>query len=305
MIYIIILNWNNARDTIKCLESLKLIRDELFKVIVCDNKSTDNSYAVLSNYANKNKNLDIIAIQSPMNGGFAYGNNFALKKALEDPDAEYFWLLNNDTIVTPNALSSLKKKSSESENNGICGSTLIYEHDRNTIQGIGGKYNNWLGTTSHLLQGSTYDRATCFSYESVEFDYVIGASMFVTRKYLEAVGLMYENYFLYFEEIDWCTRGRSMGFRLAYASNSLVYHKEGGTTNTKSEKFKRRNSNIDFYSLRAPLIFTKKFYKSHYPLIRILYAGRALKRFVAGDFSGARRALLFLFRGENLQQNKG
>jgi len=300
MIYVITINWNNSNDTIKCLESLKLIKDETLKIIVCDNKSTDDSYIKLLNYAKNNDKININVIQAARNGGFAYGNNIALGMALKDPEAEYFWLLNNDTIVTPHALSSLRKKSSESEAIGICGSTLLFAHEPMVIQAVGGKYNSWLGMSTHLLGGAPYSTEICEEVNQDELDYVVGASMLVSRNFIEKVGLMDERYFLYCEELDWATRAKRAGFKLGYAPCSLVYHKEGGTTQCASHiKPANRPPVSDRWALRSHLLYSMKFSPFRHPVVRAAFFLRFIKRVLNRDVSGGLRALwamLFVWR---------
>ena len=102
-------------------------------------------------------------------------------------------------------------------------------------------------------------------------DYVIGASVFVRREFLQDIGLMCEDYFLYCEEIDWAERAKGK-YKIACMPESVVYHKEGASTGGQSVENKTMFS--DYYQLRSRLLFTKKFHKKYLPIVYLtmLYA---------------------------------
>lgn len=262
MVYVILLNWHGAVDTIACLKSLANLKGEMPKVIVCDNASADDSWNRLETYVGNQSQLDIRLFQTGANLGFAGGNNFGLQIALSDPEMEYAWLLNNDTEVDPEALFSLISYMNEHQNVGICGSTLLYMHDPTLVQAVGGMYNFWWGTSKHVLDHQKYSRELCNSIDSDSLDYVVGASMFVRRSLLERVGLMGEDYFLYSEEIDWATRMKRQmpGFKLGYAAHSLVYHKEGASTGANDQQGKTYSYFADYFFITSRLKFARKFF---------------------------------------------
>ena len=234
MVYVIILNWNGAADTMACLDSLSNMKGPLPRVLVCDNASTDDSWLNLRSYKTNHATLDIQLIQTGSNLGFAGGNNAGLKIALSDPKMDFVWLLNNDTIVAKDALSELQAYMKRHPEVGICGSTLLYADEPGTIQAVGGRHHPWLGVSEHVLGHQPYSEPLCSTVKLDDLDYVVGASMFVRRIVLEKVGLMYEDYFLYYEEIDWATRMKRLlpAMTLGYAARSIVFHKEGASTQT-------------------------------------------------------------------------
>lgn len=262
MIYIIILNWQGADDTIACLKSLGNIKTDGFKVIVCDNNSRDDSWIKLESYARGQTKLDLSLIQTGANLGFAGGNNVGLQIALTDPEMEFVWLLNNDTEVDSNALYELINYMVANPRVGICGSTLLYMDRPELIQAVGGFYNAWLGTSRHALSHQTYSPTLCNCVDPDQFDYVVGASMFVRRSVLEQIGLLSEEYFLYCEEIDWATRMKrqSAEFKLGYAPDSLVYHKEGSSTGSNERIGKTYNYSADYFLITSRMKFAKKFF---------------------------------------------
>ncbi|MGK7371041.1 MAG: hypothetical protein ACNS64_12575, partial [Candidatus Halalkalibacterium sp. M3_1C_030] len=176
-------------------------------------------------------------------------------------------ILNNDTVVDKNALGSLVKKMKIDGSIGICGSRLVYYHDRETIQALGGgRYNKWLGTTKHI--GANEPASTDFAEEEIErrLDYIVGASMLVSKPFLEEVGLLSEDYFLYYEELDWAIRGKET-FRLGYADNSLVFHKEGASIKGNNVNLNSKSRLSDYYQIKNRLKFTWKFYPHFLPVV--------------------------------------
>ena len=297
MVYVVLLNWNGARDTIACLKSLAMLKGSLPKVIVCDNASTDGSWLKLQGYIAQQQELEILLVQTGSNLGFGGGNNVGLRLALADSAMEFVWLLNSDTVVTPTSLIALKFYMKQHPHVGICGSTLLYEDEPKRIQAVGGKYNRWLGTSKHLLGHQLYSAAICKSISPQGMDYVVGASMFVRRAVLECVGLLSEDYFLYCEEIDWATRmKRAMPLlELGYAPESLVYHKQGLSTLTKDSVKKSYSYFSDYFFITSRLIFARKYFFFRSLVVQAAMSIVALKRLVSGQPRSALVAICCFF----------
>jgi len=220
----------------------------------------------------KNKELiptlsyPLVFIQTGENLGFAGGNNVGIRYALAKDDFEYIWFLNSDTVVKKNALSKLVQKFENyrkvGKKVGIVGSKLLYYDNPRLIQGIGGIYNKWFAIAKHL--GVFEEDRGQYDNEDVldKIDYVIGASMIVSKDFIKEVGLMCEDYFLYFEEMDWALRGEEKGYQLGYCWESRVYHKEGGSIGSSS-KGEKKSEIADYYGLRNRIVFTKKFYPKY------------------------------------------
>lgn len=322
-VYIIIVNWNGWRDTIECLESVLRLDYPSFRVIVCDNASSDSSLDRIAEWAGggvasgcSNPDLQhltsppcskpipflrtgpgervaleardekLFLVQTGSNLGFAGGSNVGLRLALNAGDFHYAWLLNNDTVVAPQALTSLVRRMQERPDAGICGSALLYYHDPSLIQAAGGSvFNRWLARGGHI--GMLGDAGSLPPPGEVELKmkYVVGASMLVSRVFLETIGLMSERYFLYFEEIDWATRARGR-YSLAFAPQSTVYHKEGRSIGSSADRAKRTPLS-EYYGARSRMLFTAQ----HFPLgllgVAIALLGGSLLRFSTGNPSGA------------------
>lgn len=193
------------------------------------------------------------------NHGFAGGNNLGIRLALQDARCQFIWILNNDTVVEADSLRYLVEwlLRERDEKIGIVGSKLLYYHSPRLIQGIGGEYHPYLASIRHLggmkPDNGQYDR------DDLNPDYPIAASMLVCRKFIEDVGLMSEEYFLFFEELDWVMRARPLGWQFSYCWKSRVYHKEGqtigaGLLNTEKSEI------ADYFWLRNRILFTRKYF---------------------------------------------
>lgn len=255
MIYICVLNYNNAKDTIECLESLRQLQDVDYRVLLVDNASPDGSGKVLQKYVDCNLEW-LTFFELPKNCGYAAGNNVALRWALKQKDMEYCWILNNDTTVEPNALHYLVEYMQTHPMVGLCGSKLIYSWDHSRVQGYGGNYSPWLGASTSITDATKID----------DIDYVIGAAVFIRRDFLENVGFMSEDYFLYYEELDWAMRAKGK-FKLACEPRSIVYHKEGASIGANAAHPENKSVFADYYGMRNRLLFTRKFFPQYLPTV--------------------------------------
>jgi GT2 family glycosyltransferase len=234
---------------------------------------------------------NIVLIQSDDNGGYAAGNNLGIRLAILDPDCAYLWLLNNDTVVDAQALSHLVARVVRDPSVGMCGSTLVHYHQPSTIQAKGGAvFNRWLATSHHVGEGAAYPvtAGPLVAPIAEKIDYVVGASMFVSRGFVEQAGLMYEGYFLYFEEIDWGWRkGR---FTIAYEPKSVVFHKEGATTGMNKQTVQYGRGG-DFYLHRNRLVFARRNFPLSLPVVALRLGVVFLKSIQAGRWGRARMFL--------------
>jgi len=213
------------------------------RVVVTDNASGDGSVERIE-AAIETEGWGDWASLMPLkyNGGYAFGNNAAIRPALESTNPPpYFLLLNPDTIVHPSALKVLVDFMDEHPTVGIAGSRL--EDLDGTPQRSAFRFHTILseldfglrvGVVSKLL--SQWVVAPPVSKETCKTDWVAGASMIVRREVFESVGLLDENYFMYFEEVDFCLRANRSGWPCWYVPQSRVVHLVGqssGVTDTK------------------------------------------------------------------------
>jgi GT2 family glycosyltransferase len=333
-VYIVVLNWNGWRDTIECLESVLRLDYPDFKVIVCDNASSDGSMERIRGWARgevtaecRNPRLaslidtpvpkpvpfvetgagdavstaeehaaQLLLIQTGGNLGFAGGHNVALRYVLQQGDYDFAWLLNNDTVVRRDALSQLVRCMQERPGSGICGSTLLYYDDPSKVQACGGSvYSKWFARGGHIGKFCSASRLPEVQEVERQMRYVIGASMLVSRAFLEQIGLLDEHYFLYFEEIDWAVRAKGH-FQLAYCPASVVYHKEG--TSIGSYRVTAQQSALaEFYGTRNRILFTRKHYASALPSVISAIALSGLHRLAKRRWSNFRALLQGAIQG--------
>jgi GT2 family glycosyltransferase len=201
----------------------------------------------------------LVLVHTGANLGFAGGCNVALRYALARDDFGYAWLLNNDTVVETSALPELVRKMEQSQHAGMCGSTLLYYNSINCVQTLGGcRYNKWLAMPRPIGNFCSLPDEIDENKTEQNIMYIAGASILVTRKFIQEIGLMSEQYFLFFEEIDWAVRAEGL-FWKAYASKSIVYHKEGSSTGTNSSS--GNNSPLsEYYFNKNRVAFTKRYY---------------------------------------------
>lgn len=198
---------------------------------------------------------------APDNLGYAGGVNFCLAR-LSRWDA--IWILNPDTQADPDSLRALVDHRASGDY-GVVGSRLV-NPTTNQVQLYGGRWRRWMARGLNIGLGADPAIMPDVAQVEREMDYVNGASMLVSRPFIETVGLMKEDYFLYCEEIDWClARGR---YRLGYAHASLVHHAHGSTIG--SSKNRRMRSRLSVYlDERNKLLLTRRRFALIYPFVLI------------------------------------
>jgi GT2 family glycosyltransferase len=226
-VFVILVNWNGRADTLECLESLSGLDYPNSRIVVSDNASSDQSVeAVRREYPS----ATILA--NPENLGFAGGNNVGIRYALQQ-GADYVWLLNNDTILERNALSTLVQVAESDPAIGILGGKIYYYSDRDVLSFAGATIAWDKGRSPHIGRGES-DRG---QYDTVhDVDRVSGCSMLVRKDVCERVGLFDEDFFLYAEDVDWCVRAKIAGYRCVYVPASRIFHKEAASVKGKDGK---------------------------------------------------------------------
>jgi GT2 family glycosyltransferase len=262
-VYILILNWNGWEDTLECLTSLKKLDYKSAQIVVMDNASTNDSVMRI-----REAFPNITLIETGGNLGFSKGNNVGMRYALSH-NADYVWLLNNDTTVEQNTLSALVKVAEKNSEIGAVGSLLYYMHNPSILQTWGGgKVNLWTGRPKQVKQPA-------------QLDYLSGASLLIKREVLEKVGLFPDDYFMYWEDVDFGFSLRKAGWHLGVAEDSRVFHKDSGTTGRNSVLLDRYFSEtlVTFLYRHAPV-----------PLIPLILSvgRRVLLRLVRGQWERAK-----------------
>lgn len=231
--------------------------------------------------------LPLLYIENARNAGFAGGNNIGLRYALHNT-FDYVWLLNNDTVTDPDALDALvdfaRKAEKEGKKYGIIGSKLLLYHKPQILQGLGARFNRYSGKSKII--GAREQDLGQYDNMPLEMNYVIGASMFVPKAFLEDVGLMSESYFLYNEENDWSARGRLRGWSVGTAVASKVYHKQGTSTGNSPKKKKWQRTALH-YKYRGKILLYKKYYRRQLPFLYLHLFTRSMHYLLRGQFPEA------------------
>ncbi len=298
---LIILNFRGASDTLACLDAIQAMPEQPRRIIVVDNASGDDSVPRLrhrmreraprSFYApapGEDPSLPANAFHALLalskNLGYAGGNNAGLRLAMQDSDCRVFWILNNDARPEPAALAALCDALNAPPDAGMAGSTLVFDDGRQTVQCAGGSsINRLLGSTGALMEfrplAEVLDAATADI--NPRLDFTTGASTLLRREVLERIGLFPEEYFLYYEDVDFGVRAKKAGFVLAWARDSIVVHKNGES----SRRGERRESPawVDYLTLRNRIYFVRRHFPRSLPLALAGYAGVALNRIRRGQ----------------------
>lgn len=304
----IILNWNGWQDTIECLDSVLLLKPCIETIIVCDNASSDvsrekilywagkhyNSSSILvldqdTDIAGKSPPFQFVFIQNHSNLGYAAGNNTGIRFVLSQGAYEYVWILNNDTVVHPQALSGLLVYARSHPDVGILGSTVVHFVRKDRVQCAGGcRYYPLTTIFCPLFEGEILDDILCHR-PKVRLDYVYGTSMFLRAKVFEGVGLLNEEYFLFYEELDFCERAKRAGFEIGWCPDSIVFHKGSSTIGRSDSSDSRRITFANYHENLSTLKFTRRFYPWALPIALVC-------RFVGKLIMIAKRREWYLIR---------
>jgi len=271
LVGVVVLNFRNCQDTIECVRSVLNSEYQGVRVYVVDNNSSDGSYeALVAEFGGSAPVVNVIA--SSTNGGFAKGNNQGIRQALRD-GASYVWILNNDTVVDPQSVRMLvecwHRHQMVSRKVGPLGARVLYYNQPHLIQGVGGRFNLLTGSVGHIGEGLAenypFDEARVLK----ETDYTMGVSMFVSSAYLVEVGLLCEDYFLYFEELDWSVRASRCGWSPGVCLDATVLHKEGATIGSSTRGIGRSELS-DIEGQRSRFRFFSKYYPWMLPVAALL-----------------------------------
>ncbi len=240
---VIVLNWNGLEDTLECIKSLKKVKYSNFEIVVVDNGSSDGSTDTIRQTF---PNITCLGLSD--NRGFAAGNNFGIKYALNS-GAEYVLLLNNDTIVDPCFIKAMVSAAQSILNVGFLGAKIYYYDEPERIWFAKSKLILKKGGSVHIGQGVVDDGLNCSKIEDV--DYICGCTLLMKASVIRDIGLMDERFFLTFEDTDWSYRAREAGYRVLIVPDAHIWHKVSRSFGGKSPMY------WYFYS-RNRLLWAKK-----------------------------------------------
>lgn len=294
----VIVNWTRWEDTLACLRSVLASSHTHLRVIVCDNASTDDSVAHLSRWLNDHHlpprmlsehdvaRMDphdastchperVVLITNAENHGYAGGANVGLRYAMACRNTKYVWILNNDTTVDRDALRHMVQRIRET-GAGICGARIVEWDSPDTVQVYGGNTYCRVTGLARRLDASRF-RGRHPTPEEIEatLNYISGACALVSADFIRVVGLMSERYFLYFEELDWLARAAGR-FKLAYAQDASVRHREGASAGSHPRQ-EQRSLTSEYYLMRARMLYARRFSPLWLPSILLVALARTLR----------------------------
>lgn len=246
----IVLNWNGKEDTLECLRSLNNMDYGNVDVIVVDNGSTDGSQKAI-----KEEFSQVSLVELNRNLGVSAGYNAGIKLGLSH-NCKFFLCLNNDLVVERDFLSQLVGTLSESKV-GIAFPAVYSYEAKGRIDNLGGRVNIFTGMNSSIAEGLySYDK------RDVEPDYT--DTPLIRKEVLDSIGMWDEDYFAYYEDIDFCLRAKEAGWTIKCNPRAKIYHKRGRTS------IKVRGL-ISYSSIRNRMMLVRKFGNSWQYLVTLMH----------------------------------
>ncbi len=316
---IIIVSYRTPDDVADCLRAIdRLDRANAFGVYVVENGGAE-AYAALRNAVGRHcgaviggpdalqatgRHLDCATFRLPVstspvwiaqadqNLGYAGGVNSWLENSAAMARWSGFWVLNPDTAPEPKALSGLVM-ACEQADRGMAGSIILDYTERSRIVSRGLRWRPWRGDVFGVDRGRQLSLPV--PKPDSEVDAPSGTSMYLTRACLERIGLMNEDYFLYFEDLDWGIRAKASG-QLCHADGSFVPHKYGSSMGSATKRANRSILSV-YLDTRNTLLFTRQ----HNPRLFLCAVARSLVRaaeyLAVGSARNCRYALAGLMAG--------
>lgn len=274
LVGIVVLTYNSELYIEKCLDNVLKNTYSNILCVVVDNDSTDETVNIVHKKFSKVK-----LMINKTNKGFAAGNNVGIKYLLKIINVSYVIILNPDTIANRNLISELVNFMENTPNAGIAGPIITYANNSSKIWFAGGYLNKIFGYTRHLYMNKTvnhYKTSTRHYSSSVarsrnsslrrladrtislysKTDFITGACMIVKRDLFEKIGLLPEEYFIYYEDVDFCQKAIKEGYTCRLLPKPLVRHYISTSTGNPG-------SNVltpfrAYYYARNPFIYIKK-----------------------------------------------
>ncbi len=276
---IVTVNYCTPHHMIECIESVIRERETLpsLRMVIVDNHSGDDSVEIIGAYlAGHRLESWVTLVAAPRNGGYAYGNNLAIRSAFDAGfTPQYIWFLNPDTRIRPGAGRVLIDFLECHEKAGMVGSRLEDEDGSAQISTF--RFPSPASEFASAMQLGLLDRILHrylvpmpLSDKPVQADWLAGASLMMRARLIDDIGWMDEAYFLYFEEVDYCVAGRRNGWEIWYVPESRVYHAVGAATGISDHRKKAPRRPAYWFESR------RRFFIKNFGRLRALFSDLAL-----------------------------
>ncbi|HUV12761.1 MAG TPA: glycosyltransferase family 2 protein [Acidobacteriota bacterium] len=289
---IIILNWNNASDTLSCLASLYWQDYPNSEIVVVDNGSSDGSVGELRSAPYK---FELLELES--NLGYSEGNNAGIRYAL-DKGAEYVLILNNDTLVAPSMLYELVQFAESRPQAGIVGPIMYYLDSRETIFAAG-SFIDWAkGLTWHRGMGVPAEAYSVLEQPEA-VDFIPGCGLLVRRDLVQRAGFLDADYYLNYEDVEWAVRTRQFGFEVWLVPQATLWHGVSATlglTSPANAYYLTRNALRFFWKNAPPHIRWLSVSRILFRTLRTVLAWTVWQRYRGISFQQRRKAKLLALR---------
>lgn len=279
---VVVLNWNNADDTISCIEALLAAYPPPDRIVVVDNGSADNSLTRIRDWMaffesqSGPAHAPVHLIASGRNLGFAGGTNRGLDWLMNDTDVSHLVILNNDATVAESFFADAADAVADVGVDSVIGPTVFEDPDRDKVWYAGAVEIPYRALVEHT---QVYPRST----EPRPTDFVSGCAMIVSRGVIEKIGGLADIFFpAYFEDGDFCHRARRAGFKVMYAPKPAAYHKVGSTVRAA-----KIETLLAYSKSRLRVIYVRRNYSGAMKLAALTYLGVTKPaRFVADILRG-------------------
>lgn len=258
----VILNTNRREDTLACLESLERGEYANLSIIVLDNQSTDGSVPAIQE---RFPRVRIIHLQK--NLGYAGNNNVGIAAAVES-GAEWVFVLNEDVVLAPDAVSRLVQAGQPDPRVGILGPLVYHADEPQVIQSAGGHLTP--GWNSYHAGQNQPDRG---QYSApIAVDWISGCAILVRREVIQQTGMLDERFFYYWEETEWCWRAGRAGWGVYLIPQAKIWHKG-------VQRDYQPGPNVTYYATRNRLLFLSKhhapvkaWFDAYFSILRTLFS---------------------------------
>lgn len=238
-LHVVLVNYNGLPDTLRCLRSLDAAGRP--DTVVVDNASAADPTPALR------RDFPWCAVvRSPVNGGWAGGNNVGVRHALEG-GANLIVLLNNDTVVAPDFVARLTAAAAAHLAFGVIGPVIRFMDPPHEVQTDGCMFNG--PALPGFFQRKPVDLVPAATPPITEVDIVNGCCMMIRAEVFRRIGLVDERFFLIHEESDFCLRARRAGFRCGVLGEALVWHKGSSSFKRSGGRWQRYYDARNLYLL--------------------------------------------------------